>query len=74
MSKKSLAGWVFRIEVVTDKPSVTTREMCTRIVNKIRSIEDVEMVTVEELYENLKLFKNKHLNDIKLVKKVVKNI
>jgi len=36
--------------------------MYTRIINKLRSIEDVEMVTVEELYESLKLFEKKKDN------------
>jgi hypothetical protein len=57
--EKSLAGWVFRVEVVTDKPSLLTNEIKTRIVTALRGIEDVEMVAIEELFESIKLFEKK---------------
>ena len=55
----SRSGWVFRIEVVTNKPALLTKEMVSRIVEALRSVPDVEMVTVEELFEDLKLFDKK---------------
>jgi hypothetical protein len=57
--EKSLAGWVFRLEVVTDKPSLLTNEIKTRIATALRGIEDVEMVAIEELFEGIKLFEKK---------------
>jgi len=59
VTKKSLAGWVFRIEVVTDKPSVKTAEMKERISGLLGTMEDVEKVKVDELFETLKLFEKK---------------
>ena len=55
----SRSGWVFRIEVVTNKPALLTKEMSARILQALRSVPDVEMVTVEELFEGLKLFDKK---------------
>ena len=57
--KKSLAGWVFRLEVVTSKPGTLTRDMMPTILLVVRGIEDVEQVAIEELYESVKLFEKK---------------
>lgn len=65
MKSKPLGGWVFRLEVVTSKPSLLTSEMKRRIVIALRGIEDVEMVAMEELFESLKLFEKKAKASVK---------
>lgn len=50
------AGWVFRLEVATDKPATTTAEMMERIEGLLKHIDGVDEVLVEELHESLKLF------------------
>ena len=56
---KSKAGWVFRIEVVTTNPAKKTEDMIRDIINKLTELPDVSDVLVNELYEEIKLFKKK---------------
>jgi len=58
-SSKYRGGWVFRVEVVTDNPAVLTQQMMEAICKQIMKLDDVCQVLVEELYEDIKLFKIK---------------
>lgn len=55
----SKAGWVFRLEVVTNKPSILKKDMMFRIEQLILHMDDIDAVKIEELYESLKLFAKK---------------
>ena len=51
------AGWVFRVEVVTTNPAKKTEDMIRDIINKLTELPDVSDLLVNELYEEIKLFK-----------------
>ncbi len=56
---KPKAGWVFRLEVVTDNPATLTKDMMASIEGIVGHLEDVSAVKIRELYESLELFERK---------------
>lgn len=54
-----LAGWVFRIEVITSDVAKPTKKIIGEIEEAIKNIPAVEKVQVKELYEDITLFKKK---------------
>jgi hypothetical protein len=56
--KKTLAGWVFRVEVITNAPIKKTRDMMSDVVASLIALPDVEAVKVKELYEDITMFRH----------------
>jgi len=57
MAKRPRAGWVFRLEIITDRPDLRTIEMRERVLKAVRSIDNVQDVDAQELFEDLTFFK-----------------
>ena len=51
------AGWVFRIEIVTKKPELPTKQMIKELETLFKQSELISEFLVEELFEDIKLFK-----------------
>lgn len=51
------AGWVFRIEVVTRKVNIKTSEIVEIISKRLSESPLISQILIEELYEDIKLFK-----------------
>ena len=53
----SRAGAVYRIEVIVNDPAIPTKTLAEMIEQKLLELDVVDEVLVEELYEDIKLFK-----------------
>lgn len=51
-----MAGWVFRVEVVTENVAYPTKDMKTEMIELLKSSPNVKEVLVQELYEDIRLF------------------
>lgn len=50
------SGWVFRIEVVSEQ-TLYTKDMVKELNQRLLDSKNISQVLVEELYEEIKLFK-----------------
>jgi len=53
----SRAGAVYRVEVIVNDPAISTKTLGEMIGQKLLELDVVDEVLVEELYEDIKLFK-----------------
>jgi len=53
----SRAGAVYRVEVIVNDPAISTKTLAEMIGQKLLELDVVDEVLVEELYEDIKLFK-----------------
>lgn len=51
------AGWIFRIEIITEKPATKTQEMIKHLKALFKDSELINESLIEELFEDIKLFK-----------------
>lgn len=53
------SGWVFRIEIITEKPATKTTEIVKEISKQLSESPLISQILIEELYEEIKLFKER---------------
>jgi len=59
LRKLPKAGWVFRIEIVTEEPATKTSKMLKHLKALFDQSDLISESLVEELFESIKLFKKK---------------
>ncbi len=57
----SKAGWVFRVEIVTDKTGTLTNDMMKELYRVLSTSPLVKQVKISELFESISLFEKKEV-------------
>jgi len=55
----SRAGAVYRVEVIVNNPALPTKKLAKMIEKALLDLDVVDEVLVEEIYEDIKLFRKR---------------